>query len=135
MRKRDLLSAAAGAVVATVVAGGIAWAAILGADGVISGCYQKVEGQLRVIDPGTDSCRSSEVAIVWNEQGVRGAQGDKGDPGAPGRDGRDGTSVAVEPEPPGANCPAAARSSPPRTALPTSAADSRGCPIPDSTVR
>jgi hypothetical protein len=103
MRKRDLLSAAAGAVVATALAGGIAWAAIPGAGGVISGCYQKVEGQLRVIDPGTTSCRDSEVAIVWNEQGVK---GDKGDPGTPGSDGRDGTSVTVEAEAPGANCAA-----------------------------
>jgi len=109
MRKRDLLSAAVGAVVATVLAGGIAWAAIPGAGGVINGCYQNVEGQLRVIDPGTTSCRDSEVAIVWNEQGVKGDKGDKGDPGVPGRDsaaGRDGTSVTVEPEAPGANCPA-----------------------------
>jgi hypothetical protein len=109
MRKQDLFSAAAGAVVATVLAGGIAWAAIPGAGGVINGCYQQVEGQLRVIDPGTDSCRSSEVAIVWNEHGVQGEKGDKGDPGAPGRDGvdgRDGTSVTVEPEAAGANCPA-----------------------------
>lgn len=59
MRRRDLFSAAAGAVVATVPASGIAWAAIPGAGGVIDGCYQKVEGQLRVIDPGTDTCRES----------------------------------------------------------------------------
>jgi hypothetical protein len=109
MKKRDLLSAATGAVVATVLAGGIAFAAIPSAGGVIHGCYQNVEGQLRVIDPDTDTCRSSEVAIVWNEQGVQGEKGDKGDPGAPGRDGvdgRDGTSVTVEPEAAGANCPA-----------------------------
>ncbi len=109
MRKRDLLSAAAGVVVATVLAGGIAWGAIPGAGGVINGCYQKDEGQLRVIDPATDTCRPSEVAIVWNEQGVKGDKGDKGDPGAPGRDGldgRDGTSVTVGPELPGVNCPA-----------------------------
>ncbi len=81
MRKRDLLSAAAGVVVATVLAGGIAWGAIPGAGGVINGCYQKDEGQLRVIDPATDTCRPSEVAIVWNEQGVKGDKGDKGDPG------------------------------------------------------
>jgi hypothetical protein len=109
MRKRDLLSAAAGAVVATVLAGGVAWAAIPSAGGAINGCYQKNQGQLRVIDPGTDSCRPSEIAIAWNTQGIQGEKGDQGDPGAPGRDGvdgRDGTSVTVEPEAPGANCPA-----------------------------
>jgi hypothetical protein len=106
MRKRDLLSAAAGAAAAAVFAGGIAWAAIPGAGGVINGCYQKVEGQLRVIDSDTDSCRPSEVAIAWNEQGIKGEKGDPGAAGADGRDGRDGTGVTVTPEPAGANCPA-----------------------------
>jgi hypothetical protein len=109
MKKRDLLGAAAGAVVAFAVAGGIAWATIPGAGGVINGCYQKNEGQLRVIDPGTSNCRPSEVAIVWNEQGVKGDKGDKGDTGASGKDGhdgQDGTSAKVEPEVPGTNCAA-----------------------------
>src|SRR5438876_11271656 len=105
MLKRDLLCAVVGAVIATALAGGIAWAAIPGGD-AINGCYQKNEGQLRVIDPGTDSCRPSEVAIVWNQQGVKGEKGDKGEAGAAGNDGRDGTSVTVEPEAPGQNCPA-----------------------------
>jgi hypothetical protein len=109
MRKKDLLSAGAGAIVATVLAGGIAWAAIPTAAGVINGCHQKIEGQLRVIDPGKDSCRPSEVPIAWNEQGVQGMKGEKGDQGTPGRngvDGRDGTGVIVTPEPAGANCSA-----------------------------
>ncbi|MFY9580903.1 MAG: hypothetical protein WAQ33_16445 [Gaiellaceae bacterium] len=112
MRKRDLFSAAAGAVAAFALAGGIAWAAIPAAGGAINGCYQKNQGQLRVIDPGTDDCRPSEVGIVWNQQGVKGDRGEKGEAGAPGKDGRDGrdgldgTSAAVEPEAPGANCAA-----------------------------
>src|SRR2546421_649541 len=128
MRKRDLLSAATGSLAAFAVAPGIAWAAIPGAGGVINGCYQKNEGQLRVIDPGTDNCRPSEISIAWNEQGVKGekgekgVKGDKGDKGdkgetgdagaagAAGKDGRDGlnglngTSVTVETEAPGQNC-------------------------------
>jgi hypothetical protein len=109
MRKRGLLWAAAAAAIATALAGGIAWGAIPGAGGVIHGCYHKTEGQLRVIDPGTDSCRPPEIPIAWNEQGVRGEKGDKGDPGTPGRDGVDGhngTGVTVEPEAPGVNCAA-----------------------------
>jgi hypothetical protein len=101
MRKRDLLSAAAGAAVASVLAGGIAWAAIPAAGGVIDGCYQKNRGQLRVIDPATTACRSSEVAISWNAQGLGGATGDPGLPGANGRDGRD---ARIDQEPAGANC-------------------------------
>jgi hypothetical protein len=102
MRTRTLLSGAVGALIATALAGGLASAALPGAGGVINGCYQKVEGQLRVIDSASDSCRVSEVATSWNEQGV---QGGKGDPGAPGRDGRDGTGVTVASEPAGVNCP------------------------------
>ncbi len=106
MRKSDLLSAAAGALVAVSVAGGAAWAAIPGPAGVIDGCYQKNEGELRVIDAATDTCRSSEIPISWSAQGVRGEKGEPGRPGAPGNDGRDGTSASVTPEAPGANCPA-----------------------------
>jgi hypothetical protein len=104
MRKRDLLSAAAGAAVASVLAGGIAWAAIPAAGGVIDGCYQKNEGQLRVIDPATTACLPSEIPISWNAQGIEGAKGDPGAPGRDGVDGRDGTGVVVAPEAPGANC-------------------------------
>ena len=100
--RRRLFWTGAGALVATVLAGGIAWAAIPSA-GVIDGCYQKIEGQLRVIDSASASCRDSEIAITWNGQGVK---GDKGEQGEPGRDGVDGTSVTVEQEAPGANCPA-----------------------------
>ena len=104
--RRQLLSAAAGALIATSLAGGIAWAAIPAADGQINGCYQKNEGQLRVIDPGTDACRPSEIRIVWSQAGGPGLQGDPGAPGSAGRDGLDGTSVSVLPEPAGSNCPA-----------------------------
>jgi hypothetical protein len=108
MKKRDLFTAAAGAVVAMTLAGGIAWAAIPSAGGMINGCYQKNEGQLRVIDPGADSCHPSEIAIAWNKQGAQGVKGDTGQAGAPGRDGTDGgdgLGVTVTPEPAGANCP------------------------------
>jgi hypothetical protein len=105
VRKRDLLTAAAGAAVASVLAGGIAWAAIPNAGGVINGCYQKNEGLLRVIDPATTACLPSEVPISWNAQGSVGAKGDPGTPGRDGVDGRDGTGVTVVPEAPGANCP------------------------------
>jgi hypothetical protein len=97
-------------VIAIASTGGVAWATgIRGADGVINDCYQKNQGQLRVIDPATDTCRPSEVAITWNQQGVRGEKGEKGEPGAPrhdGVDGRDGTGVSVEQEGPGPNCAA-----------------------------
>ena len=109
MKARDLFNVGIGALLGTALASGIAWAAIPSTGGAIDGCYQKNEGQLRVIDPGTDTCRPSEIPITWNSQG---GKGDKGDPGTPGldghdgRDGMDGTGVTVEPEAPGAHCAA-----------------------------
>jgi len=61
---------AAGALLLVVV-GGIAFASIPRADGVINGCRHKVSGALRVIDSSA-SCSSSEVALDWNQKGPPG---------------------------------------------------------------
>jgi hypothetical protein len=46
------------AVVVVAIAGGVTYAvAQIGGGGVINGCYKSVNGQLRLIDPATDSCR------------------------------------------------------------------------------
>ncbi len=47
MRRRDLIAAGLGAVAATVLAGGVAWAAIP-EGGVIQGCYDS-GGNLKVV--------------------------------------------------------------------------------------
>jgi hypothetical protein len=73
-RKRFLVLA----VPSALAVAGLAYATIPAAGGVIHGCYQKNVGNLRVIDPATDKCRPSEIAISWN------AQGPKGDPGPQG---------------------------------------------------
>ena len=70
------------------IAGGIAFASIPDADGVIHGCYRSAagdaQGQLRVVeDPAR--CRGNETPIQWSEQGVAGP------PGPPGEVGEDGT--------------------------------------------
>jgi len=86
MRHGHLLAAAAGAVVATALAGGVAWATIPGPGGVINGCYTKIGGVVRVIDTAKgEKCLSAlEVPISWNQAGA------KGEPGPPGKDGADG---------------------------------------------
>ena len=63
----------------------LAVAAVAGAaipdsdDGEIHGCYQKNQGQLRVIDAQTgQACRASEEPLVWNQQGVQGEPGPRG---------------------------------------------------------
>jgi hypothetical protein len=78
------------ALAALVVAvGGVAFATIPGPDGRLHACYQRSNGNLRLVESGGD-CRSSESAVSWNQSGVtgptgpRGATGPKGDPGPPG---------------------------------------------------
>lgn len=108
---RKLPVAVVVALSSALMAGGIALAVIPGTDGVIHGCYQKNNGQLRVIDPSERSgqgsapasspgqaggqespgeCRASEVAIKWNQAGPPGPVGPQGPPGAPGEEGSAG---------------------------------------------
>ena len=69
---------AAAAFALTVVAGA-AFATIPGSDGVVSGCYEKRTGNLRVIDAEAGrKCLSVETPISWNQRGERGATGDAG---------------------------------------------------------
>jgi hypothetical protein len=104
--KSNLVAAAVGALVATVLAGGIAWAAIPGDGGVIQGCYLKIGGILRVVDTAKGQrCTALEVPLSWNQtgqpgpqglpgaagqQGPQGEKGDNGDPGAQGPQGERG---------------------------------------------
>src|SRR6476620_3212886 len=78
------------------LAGGAALASgvIPGSDGVIHGCYNTTNGQLRVTDDDAN-CKSPETAIQWNQtgpQGIQGPQGVKGDTGAQGPAGQDGVN-------------------------------------------
>ncbi len=82
--------------VAGLVAG-VAFASIPSADGSIHGCYQKNVGNLRVIDPATDSCRPSEVALTWSETGPQGSQGVQGVQGPRGPIGTTGPTGPVGP--------------------------------------
>ena len=88
---RSFTSALVGAAVATiVVSGSIAIAAIPDSTTkVITGCYKKTNGELRVIDKAAKgACNvKTEVELGWNQQGVKGdpgigLPGPKGDPGA-----------------------------------------------------
>jgi Collagen triple helix repeat (20 copies) len=83
---------------------GVATGSIPDSGGVIHGCYQKNEGQLRVIDSSQgDSCRPSETALSWNQQGPQGTagpQGPKGDTGATGPQGPQGATGDTGPQGP-----------------------------------
>lgn len=84
--------AALGILAVGLVGGGAAYASIPDASGVIHGCLQKNVGNLRVIDPSTDACRSSEVALDWNQTGPTGPIGPKGPTGATGAKGATGAN-------------------------------------------
>jgi hypothetical protein len=75
--------------------GGVAFAAgaIPGAGHVIHSCYQRAQGNLRVVPAGT-RCSTSERALAFNQigrRGPQGAQGPQGQPGQPGTNGQSGT--------------------------------------------
>lgn len=78
MRRRDLLAATAGAIAATALAGGIAWAAIPGDGGVIQGCYDS-GGNLKVVS--ALPCPKGYTALAWSQRGSKGDKGETGDPG------------------------------------------------------
>ena len=82
-RGHSTVLAAAAACGATLLIGGIAWAAIPGDGGIINACYGKVGGVVRVIDTAKrEKCITGvETPISWNQQG---APGTPGAPGAPG---------------------------------------------------
>jgi hypothetical protein len=98
MRRRfSRVTLAITAVAIVAIAGSVTYAvADIGGGGVINGCYKSQNGQLRVIDPATDSCLPSEKSISWSQsgpqgppgpQGPAGPQGPKGDTGATGPQG------------------------------------------------
>jgi hypothetical protein len=78
------------------VAGAFAYAQIPSSTGVITACYSKSGGQLRVIDADSASCGKSETKLTWNQQGVAGSPGLPGTNGTNGTDGVSGWQVVTE---------------------------------------
>jgi hypothetical protein len=77
------------ATLALALGAGVAYATIpASGSGVISGCYEKRTGILRVIDTEAGkNCTSFEMPISWNKKGDTGnpgAQGERGPKGDPG---------------------------------------------------
>ena len=94
---RTFTSALVGAAVATiVVSGSLAIAAIPDASTkVITGCYKKTTGELRVIDKAAKgTCNvKTEVELGWNQQGVKGDPGIAGLNGLAGLPGKDASGA------------------------------------------
>jgi hypothetical protein len=89
MKKKTLVRLAG--VWLAITAAGVADAAIPGADGSVSGCYGKLTGIVRVIDPAGGTCNARfEIPITWSVRGPIGPKGDPGDPGPTGATGATG---------------------------------------------
>ena len=74
--RRVALAVTAFAVVA--IAGGVTYAVADIGGGVINGCYKSQNGQLRLIDPATDSChpeRDGDLVEPDRDARARGPQG------------------------------------------------------------
>jgi Collagen triple helix repeat (20 copies) len=109
MRRRlSRVVVAVTAVVVVAIAGGVSYAvAEIGGGGVINGCYKSQNGQLRLIDPASDSCHPSETAISWSQTGPQGPPGPAGPAGPAGPKGDTGaTGPAGPPGPIGPQGPA-----------------------------
>lgn len=103
-RKRWIITGVV--VLAGILSAGIAAAAIPNSStGIITACYQKNKGMLRVIDAQAgERCRSSEIQLSWNQRGPAGPAGPQGPQGPPGLSGREvvSASFTAEGQPP---CP------------------------------
>lgn len=79
---------------------GVSASAAIPDDGIIHGCYNEQTGQLRVVDPDSDECKTSEAPLSWNQEGPRGLQGPTGPEGPRGPQGVPGPEGAEGPEGP-----------------------------------
>jgi hypothetical protein len=93
---RGLTLGAIAVVVIGLAAGGIAYASIPDSSRIIHGCFQKTNGQLRVIDSDKgQSCNPSENGLNWNQTGPKGATGAAGSTGSKGPTGPQGPGAST----------------------------------------
>jgi hypothetical protein len=79
-----------------MLAGGVAWASIPAANGVISGCYSTKTGALSVIDAAkVHSCPKNTKSLDWNQKGPAGPRGATGATGPAGTARDAGAIVSV----------------------------------------
>ena len=69
---------------------GLAWASVPDSSGQIHACYKHGNGDLRVVDSATTSCKDTEVALNWSQAGPPGPAGPQGAPGPQGPAGPQG---------------------------------------------
>jgi hypothetical protein len=75
----------AGALGAIALAGAVAYATFPDSGGIIHGCYNTTNGQLRIIDPSAgQTCKVPEAPLDWSQVGPAGATGATGATGVTG---------------------------------------------------
>ena len=67
-----------------VAVAGIAYASIPDSSGLIHGCFQKNNGNLRVVDSSGKGCGTSEKSLNWSQTGPSGTNGTNGTNGVSG---------------------------------------------------
>lgn len=77
-----------------VLVGGATMAFAVGTTGVINGCYNRTNGNLRVVEAG-EACRTGESAISWSVSGGAGPAGATGATGGAGPAGANGATGAT----------------------------------------
>jgi hypothetical protein len=93
-------AAAAVAVCALAAIATVISAAVPTSTGLITGCYARSTGSLRIVDRESgEACRASEQALEWNMRGPQGLPGPTGQMGEPGPKGDQG--LQGEPGAPG----------------------------------
>jgi hypothetical protein len=85
--KRMRVGLIAGGIVLALCAGALA--AIPGPDGVITACYARGSGAVRIIDE-SEACRAQETRVTWNQVGPEGPAGPAGPVGPQGPQGEPG---------------------------------------------
>jgi hypothetical protein len=99
--RRSTFAAMALAALALTGLAGLVYARIPDGNRVITGCYKKKGGDLRVIDVEKEpKCRPSERRLPWNQKGPKGDQGPPGPQGPPGSQGPPGAQGAPGPQGP-----------------------------------
>jgi hypothetical protein len=91
MQNRTKVVLGTAVTIATLIGAGVAYAQIP-SGGVITACYSKAGGAVRVIDPATAKCQAWETKLTWNQQGQPGTPGKDGTDGVDGTNGADGVS-------------------------------------------
>ena len=84
-----------GLLIVAALASALAAAATIPTNNVISGCYTRSGGSLRVIDATVTNCKSTETSLAWNVQGPQGVQGVQGPVGPAGPAGPTGPTGAT----------------------------------------